>query len=123
MAFLEVAIASSAQIKPAGELIFPVGSTSFPSSHASTIVELKGGELLAAWFGGTHERAPDVAIWTARYSNGAWSKPVEVAREKNIPTWNPVLFHTKDGRLWLYYKAGPDTGSWSGARMWSSDEG
>jgi predicted neuraminidase len=46
-----------------------------------------------------------------------------VAREKNIPTWNPVLFHTKDGRLWLYYKAGPDTGSWSGARMWSTDEG
>ena len=53
------------------------------------------------------------------YVKGAWSKPVEVAREKNIPTWNPVLFHTKDGRLWLYYKAGPDTGSWSGARMWS----
>lgn len=110
-------------VHPQSEFIFEPGSAPFPECHASTVVELRGGELMAAWFGGTHERAPDVAIWTARYANGAWSKPVEVAREKNIPTWNPVLFHTKDGRLWLYYKAGPDTGSWSGARMWSTDEG
>jgi predicted neuraminidase len=110
-------------VHPQSEFIFEPGSAPFPECHASTIVELRGGELLAAWFGGTHERAPDVAIWTARYAKGAWSKPLEVAREKNIPTWNPVLFHTKDGRLWLYYKAGPDTGSWSGARMWSTDEG
>src|SRR6185437_1991928 len=119
----QVAHNTDAGVHPQSEFIFEPGSQSFPECHASTIVELKGGELLAAWFGGTHERAPDVAIWTARYAKGAWSKPVEVAREKNIPTWNPVLFHTKDGRLWLYYKAGPDTGSWSGARMWSNDEG
>ena len=119
----QVAHNTDAGVHPQSEFIFDPGSQSFPECHASTIVELKGGELLAAWFGGTHERAPDVAIWTARYAKGAWSKPVEVAREKNIPTWNPVLFHTKDGRLWLYYKAGPDTGSWSGARMWSTDEG
>jgi len=110
-------------VQPQSEFIFQPGSAPFPECHASTIVELKNGELLAAWFGGTHERAPDVAIWTAHYANGAWSKPVEVAREKNMPTWNPVLFHTKDGRLWLYYKAGPDTGSWSASRMWSTDEG
>jgi predicted neuraminidase len=100
-------------VDPHSEFVFEPGSAPFPECHASTIVELRGGALLAAWFGGTHERAPDVAIWTARYAKGAWSKPVEVAREKKIPTWNPVLFHTKDGRLWLYYKAGPDTGSWS----------
>ncbi len=105
------------------EFIFEPGSAPFAECHASTVVELRDGELMAAWFGGTHEGAPDVAIWTARYESGAWSKPLEVAREKNIPTWNPVLFHTTDGRLWLYYKAGPDTGSWSGARMWSTDEG
>src|SRR6185503_5100182 len=35
----------------------------FPSCHASTIVEA-GEVLLAAWFGGQHERAADVAIWT-----------------------------------------------------------
>ena len=128
---LMVACGMSAQVShntdqgvhPQSEFIFEPGSAPFPECHASTIVELDGGELIAAWFAGTHERAPDVAIWTARYANGAWSKPMEVAREKNIPTWNPVLFHTKDGRLWLYYKAGPDPGSWSAARMWSTDEG
>jgi len=119
----QVAHNTDAGVHPQSEFIFELGSAPFPECHASTIVELRGGELLASWFGGTHERAPDVAIWTARYVNGVWFKPVEVAREKNIPTWNPVLFHTKDGRLWLYYKAGPDTGSWSGARMWSTDEG
>jgi predicted neuraminidase len=119
----QVSHKTDAGVEPRGEFIFEPGSTSFPESHASTIVELKGGELLAAWFGGTKERAPDVAIWTARYVGGGWSKPVEVAREKNMPTWNPVLFHTKDGRLWLYYKAGESPGSWSGARMWSADEG
>lgn len=114
-------------VSPAGEFIFQPGSTSFPESHASTVVALSDGDLLAAWFGGTRERAPDVAIWTARFHQGLWSRPVEVAREsdgnKGVPTWNPVLFHTADGRLWLYYKAGESPGVWSAARMYSSDEG
>jgi predicted neuraminidase len=118
-------------VSPVGEYIFEPGSTSFPESHASTIVALRRGELLAAWFGGTKEKAPDVAIWTARFSGGKWSAPVEVAREregtgpeaKGIPTWNPVLFRSGDGRLWLYYKAGNDTGSWAALRMVSDDEG
>jgi predicted neuraminidase len=118
-----LAAAAAAQIKPTGEFIFAPGSTSFPSSHASTVVELKGGGLMAAWFGGTHERAPDVAIWSSRRINGVWSKPVEMEREKDIPSWNPVLFHTKDGRLWLYYKVGPSPGTWSAGRMYSDDEG
>lgn len=112
-----------AQAKPEGEFIFQPGSTSFPESHASTIVALKNGELMAAWFGGTKERAPDVAIWGSRYVNGAWTTPVELEREKNIPSWNPVLFHTKDGRLWLYYKVGPSPGEWAAGRMYSEDEG
>ena len=108
---------------PAGEFVFAPGSTSFAQSHASTVVELKDGDLLAAWFGGTKERAPDVAIWTARFHDGHWSAPEEVAREHEMPTWNPVLFHTLDGRLWLYYKAGESPAAWSGARMVSTDEG
>ncbi|WP_229668730.1 sialidase family protein [Edaphobacter acidisoli] len=106
-----------------GKFIFEPGSTSFPSSHASTIVELKNGDLMAAWFGGTHERAPDVAIWSSRNVHGVWSQPIELAREPNIPEWNPVLFHTKDGKLWLYYKVGPSPGEWSARRMFSTDEG
>ncbi len=112
-----------AQTHPAGEFIFQPGSTSFPESHASTIVELKNGELMAAWFGGTKERAPDVAIWGSRRVAGTWTKPVELEREKGVPSWNPVLFHSADGRLWLYYKVGPSPGGWHGGRMVSEDEG
>jgi predicted neuraminidase len=103
--------------------IFEPGSTSFPESHASTIVALKNGELMAAWFGGTKERAPDVAIWGSRRVAGKWSAPVELEREKGVPSWNPVLFHTRDGRLWLYYKVGPSPGEWAAGRMYSGDEG
>ena len=38
----------------------------FPASHASTIVETRDG-LVAAWFGGTAERNPDVGIWVSRH--------------------------------------------------------
>src|SRR5580693_6410586 len=78
-----------------------------PSCHASTIVEIRPGEFMAAWFGGTAEGRPDVAIWGARLQNGKWNAPVELVREPEIATWNPVLFHSDDGLLWLYYKFGP----------------
>ena len=48
---------------------------------------------------------------------------MELAREPKTPTWNPVLFHSGDGLLWLYYKFGPSPREWSGARMSSRDEG
>jgi predicted neuraminidase len=94
-----------------------------PSAHASTIVELKPGQLMAAWFGGTGEGNKDVAIWGARYESGRWLAPVELAREPNTPTWNPVLFHTTDGVLWLYYKFGTSPQQWTAARMFSNDDG
>jgi len=106
-----------------GELIFAVGSTSFLSSHASTIVELKGGDLMAAWFGGSYEGKPDVAIWASRRTAHGWSAPKELAREPDVPCWNPVLFHTRDGRLWLYYKFGPGVTEWTAARRYSDDDG
>jgi len=95
----------------------------FASSHASTVVQLHDGSLLAAWFGGSAEGAADVAIWSAQRRAGRWSTPRELVREPHIACWNPVLFHTHDGRLWLYYKFGPNVGTWTGARRWSSDEG
>jgi predicted neuraminidase len=111
---------------PENELIFQPGSVTFASSHASTIVELKDGSLMAAWFGGTREGSPDVAIWVSRTSSAkarAWSPPEELAREFPVPCWNPVLFHTRDGRLWLYYKFGPSPSTWTAARKYSDDEG
>lgn len=93
------------------------------NSHASTVVELKNGDVMAAWFAGTKEGAPDVAIYGARLHNGIWTEPRELARAKGVPCWNPVLFHTLDGRLWLYYKYGKKPDSWLGARKSSTDEG
>ena len=60
------------------ESAFVFETAPFASAHASTIVETPGG-LVAAWFGGTREGAPDVGIWLSRQVNGQWSAPVEVA--------------------------------------------
>jgi len=99
----------------------------FPSCHASTIVETREG-LLAAWFGGTHERHPDVGIWTSRREGDSWTKPVEVANgvesaTNRFPTWNPVLFQPSDGPLMLFYKVGPSPAEWWGMMMTSVDAG
>jgi predicted neuraminidase len=125
--FLMLAFISRARTQePGPELIFQPGTVPFASSHASTIVELKDRSLMAAWFGGTDEGNPDVAIWGSRTSSGSspvWSHPEELAREPGVPSWNPVLFHTRDGRLWLYYKFGPSPNTWTAARKYSNDEG
>ena len=55
--------------------------TYFPEAHASTIVERKNGDLVAGYFGGTHERDPDVCIWVNIKKKGSneWSKPILAA--------------------------------------------
>ena len=47
----------------------------FDSGHASTLVQMADGNILASWFGGSWEKGPDVAIWVARRINGRWEKP------------------------------------------------
>lgn len=106
---------------PVGEFIYETAP--FPSAHASTIVELPNGDLLAAWFGGTAEGNPDVAIWGARRANGRWSAPTELVRERGTPCWNPVYFYTGNKRLWLYYKYGTSPMTWSAGRRYSDDDG
>src|SRR6266404_2259574 len=58
----------------------------FPSCHASTIVQTTNDGLLAAWFGGTRERDPDVEIWLSRLVEGHWTAPVSVANGVQSPT-------------------------------------
>lgn len=55
--------------------------TTFPSCHASTIVENKKGDLVAAYFGGTYEGHPDVCIWVSIKKKGkdTWSDPILAA--------------------------------------------
>ncbi|MDR3457432.1 MAG: exo-alpha-sialidase [Verrucomicrobiae bacterium] len=99
----------------------------FPSCHASTIAETKSG-LVAAWFGGTAERNPDVCIYVSRQENGTWTAPVAVAdgvgfTTNRLPTWNPVLFQPKTGPLLLFYKVGPSPATWWGMMTSSIDDG
>jgi hypothetical protein len=53
------------------------GPPVFPQCHAATLVETRGDALLCAWFGGTQEGHGDVAIWLARFGDGAWAGPVK----------------------------------------------
>ncbi len=98
----------------------------FPSCHAATIAETPGG-LVAAWFGGTHERHPDVCIWVSRREDGGWTSPVEVADgvtdTMRYPTWNPVLYQVPEGDLLLFYKVGPSPSTWWGMMKRSADGG
>ena len=91
----------------------------YPQCHASTIAEVAPGRLVAAWFGGTRESAPDVGIWVTRFESGRWSEPVEVANGvqpdgTRHPTWNPVLFAPPGQPLRLFYKVGPSPRAWWG---------
>lgn len=101
----------------------------FPSCHASTILELPDGELLCAFFGGTHERHPDVEIRLSRKPvGGEWTPPVSVAdgvqsEGERLPTWNPVLFQPREGEIKLYYKVGPSPSQWWGMVKTSGDGG
>ncbi len=99
----------------------------FPSCHASTIEETPAG-LVTAFFGGTHERHPDVCIYVSHLENGRWTPPMQVAdgvgfSTNRLPTWNPVLFQPKNGPLLLFYKVGPSPSTWWGMLKTSSDGG
>jgi predicted neuraminidase len=104
-------------------------SAPYPECHASTIAQATGGGLVAAWFGGTKERAPDVCIYVARQEGGRWLEPVKVADGVQadgtpLPTWNPVLFQApKGGPLFLFYKVGPNPREWWGMVTLSNDGG
>jgi len=107
----------------------------FAQCHASTIAETPSG-LVAAWFGGTREKHPDVGIWLSRHDGAAWSDPIEVANgvttEKAVggqpaqtryPCWNPVLYQAPEGPLLLFYKVGPSPSEWWGMLRTSGDGG
>jgi predicted neuraminidase len=100
----------------------------YPQCHASTIVEAEPGRLVAAWFGGTREGAPDVGIWLSRHDGKRWLPATEVADGgqpdgTRHPTWNPVLFKAPRGPLFLFYKVGPSPSDWWGMLKTSSDGG
>ncbi len=95
----------------------------FDSAHASTLLEVENGGVLAAWFGGSWEKGADVAIWTARRIDGKWSIPVKVRDERGVAMWNPVLFRKNDGTIILFYKVGNTISGWATYYVESADEG
>ncbi|MCI0361078.1 MAG: exo-alpha-sialidase [Planctomycetaceae bacterium] len=144
-ASLLLPVATRAETPPQPGIVlteFLYDKAPFPECHASTIAETKAG-LVAAWFGGTGERNPDVGIWLSRNDGRAWSAPVEVANgvespekntQKRYPCWNPVLFNlpanaaamgseAKPPVLLLFYKVGPSPSTWWGMLTKSLDEG
>ena len=111
-----------------GSLIYSLEGRPTPQCHASTLVEVGEG-LVAAWFGGTREKNPDVGIWVSRRIEGRWTRPTEVANgiqsrsPERYPCWNPVLFQPRNGPLVLYFKVGPNPQQWWGEVMISEDGG
>lgn len=109
------------------EFIYQLDNRPTPQCHASTVAETSNG-IVAAWFGGKHEKNPDVGIWFARQEESRWSKPVELANgsegeDQQYACWNPVLFQPATGPLLLFYKVGPSPSMWWGCMISSTDMG
>lgn len=95
----------------------------FLQGHASTIAKAEGDKYIVAWFGGTHEKHDDVGIWLSKGNAKGWTAPVEVAKIREEPHWNPVLFKTPTGEIVLFFKVGKTIDEWETWVMRSSDNG
>lgn len=116
---------------------------SFPQCHASTIVETRRGDLVAAYFGGLYERHPEVCIYVSRKpkGKGEWEAPRMAAdgvfvagtpdadfagidsTSNRKACWNPVLCEMPNGELWLFFKIGKSVQDWTGWVTKSRDGG
>ena len=105
------------------EYIFPKNAVT-KSCHASTVLPLSDGRVLAAWFGGKHEKDGSVEIYVAaRDTDGVWSTPVCVTEQDDTAHWNPVLYERKDGKIILFYKHGKEISEWITKYTVSEDGG
>jgi len=88
--------------------IYPIGSLAeYPSCHASNLIELPTGELLATWWAGSFEKSPDVSIWTSRLDlngNKGWSVPKIAHNTPNHFDGTPVLYLSPENTLFLFYR-------------------
>ncbi|WP_207895614.1 sialidase family protein [Acetobacteroides hydrogenigenes] len=95
--------------------------------HAATLAEVKPGKIIAAWFGGSYEGAKDVSIYCCTIYP-VQGKPKRVALpvvkgKDTLPCWNPVLYKSKSGMLYLFYKVGKNPREWKGYMITSKNEG
>ena len=90
--------------------------------HASTVLPLKNGHVLVAWFGGSRESKNDVSIWLAEKDENGFSEARCVASSMEAH-WNPVLYEAQDGRILLFYKVGYPIADWRTLVIESCDMG
>lgn len=79
------------------------GSPRYPTSHAGSLCELPNGDLVAAWYSGSKEGAPDSATLGSRLSKGsdAWQAPAIWVDVPGHASGNPRVFVGPDDALWL----------------------
>lgn len=83
------------------------------SCHASTVLPLSDGTVLAAWFGGKREGDDSVGIFVSvRNVKSEWSVPVMISEDVPVPHWNPVLYEKRSGEIVLFYKYGHKIPEW-----------
>ncbi|MFA6125780.1 MAG: sialidase family protein [Bacteroidales bacterium] len=117
--------------RPAFKIVqrdFVLSNPPFKSCHASTLAELNDGSVMVAFFAGSYEGARDVKIWSAVSINGDWANPRIIADGKvsdslSYPCWNPVLFKSANGKLYLFYKIGKNPREWFGMMKSSVTDG
>lgn len=68
------------------QVILPENATEPFQCHASTLVRLPCGTLVAAWFAGFREGSEDTAIWLSRYEHNIWTTPQRVAAREGKRT-------------------------------------
>jgi len=88
-------------------------------NHASCIIELANGDLLATWYRGSGERkADDVVIQGAWLPAGRalWGPRFVLADTPGYPDCNPALFAAPDKTIWLFWPTILDH-RWEGALL------
>jgi alpha-L-fucosidase len=128
LAFAGLSISTIGQQMKQVSAEFITDDPPFASCHASTIIDMPGNRLLAAWFAGQYESHNRVAIWLSVKEGGKWQDPFKIADgvvndTLSYACWNPVLFRTKEGKVLLFYKVGPSPREWWGVLKTSSDNG
>ena len=96
-----------------------------PAAHASALTVLPSGELLAFWWAGSRESAPDVSLYLARWAGGRWSSAQKVVDRAGLGRQlgfgvrrigNPSAWVGPDGRVHVFMVA-TGLGGWAAARV------
>jgi len=89
-----------------------------PICHCPTLVELPGGDLLAAWYAGAYETAPDQVVLAARFRRDEldWTAPVIIVDTPGHADGQPVLYAHPSGAVWLFFVTTEEQ-DWRSARL------